>query len=181
MSTPIKFIVNFIIILSVQVFILNDIVIKSSISVMGIPAFIPIIYPLIILLLPVNTPPWLSMLLGFATGICVDMFSNTPGINAASCVLLAYIRPYILTLFFQQSIKELGGTTPTLFQMGLRSFVLYIIISLLFHHFVFYLLQIWSMNSILLIFFKTIISCLLSLILIILSQLIFATKEIKRV
>jgi rod shape-determining protein MreD len=165
----------------VQLFILNDIVIKSSITLMGIPVFIPLIYPLILLLLPVNTPHWLTMLLGFMVGITMDLFSNTPGVHASACVVLGYVRPYLLNLFFQQNIKELGDTVPTLFRMGFRSFLLYILFALVIHHCYYYIIQIWSFKNILLIVYKTILSTLLSIILIILSQLIFAKKEIRRI
>ncbi|HMT35620.1 MAG TPA: rod shape-determining protein MreD [Chitinophagaceae bacterium] len=181
MSTPVKFMVNFIVIMMVQLFILNDIVIKSSITLMGIPVFIPLIYPLILLLLPVNTPHWLTMLLGFMVGITMDLFSNTPGVHASACVVLGYVRPYLLNLFFQQNIKELGDTVPTLFRMGFRSFLLYILFALVIHHCYYYIIQIWSFKNILLIVYKTILSTLLSIILIILSQLIFAKKEIRRI
>jgi rod shape-determining protein MreD len=181
MSTPVKFIVNFVVILFVQIFILNDIVIKSSITILGIPAFIPLIYPLVLLLLPLNTPHWLTMFIGFLVGITMDLFSNTPGVHASACVLLAYIRPYLLNLFFQQNIKELGDTVPTLFRMGFRSFLLYIFFALVVHHFSYYIIQIWSFKNTLIILYKTVLSTLLSIILIILSQLIFAKKEIKRV
>ena len=70
MSTPIKFTLNFIAIMAVQIFVLNDIVIKSSISILGFPAFIPFIYPLFILLLPVSTPNWLGMIIGLLLWIC---------------------------------------------------------------------------------------------------------------
>lgn len=181
MSVPIKFIVNFLLIMSVQVFVLNDIVIKSSISLLGIPAFIPLIYPLILLLMPVNTPNWLSMLIGFVVGITMDMFSNTPGMHAAACVLLGYVRPYLLDLFFQQNIKELGDTTPTLFRMGFRSFLLYVAMAILIHHFFFYIIQIWSFKNFFYILFKTLLSSILSLLLILLTQLLFAKRDIRRI
>ncbi len=180
MSTPVKFIVNFIIIMLIQLFLLNDIVIKSSISLLGIPAFIPLVYPLVLLLLPVNTPHWLLMLLGFFTGIVMDYFCNTPGMHAAACVLLCYIRPYLLSLFFQQSVKELGGVVPSLFRMGIASFLFYISVAVLVHHLFFYSLQIWSFKNGLYILFKTLLSGILTILLILLSQLLFAQREIKR-
>jgi rod shape-determining protein MreD len=121
------------------------------------------------------------MVLGFGVGITMDLFSNTPGVHAAACVLLGYMRPYLLNLFFQQNIKELGDTVPTLFRMGFRSFLLYILFALVVHHLFFYIIQIWSFKNILLIFCKTLLSTMLSIILIVLSQLIFAKKEIRRI
>lgn len=181
MSAPIRFIVNFILIMAVQVFVLNDIVLKSSLTLVGIPAFIPLIYPLVLLLLPVNTNPWLTMFLGFVVGLTMDMFCNTPGMHAAACVLLGFIRPSLLNLFFQQSIKELGDTVPTLFRMGLRSFLLYVAMAILIHHLFFYIIQIWSFKNFFYILFKTLLSGLLSVLLILLSQLLFAKREIRRI
>lgn len=180
MSIPVKFLVNFLIIMLVQLFVLNDIVIKSSISLLGIPAFIPMLYPLILLLLPVNTPSWAAMLLGFFTGLIMDYFCNTPGMHAAACVLLCYIRPFLLNLFFQQSTKDLGGIVPSLFRMGIASFLIYVSISILIHHLFFYILQIWSFRNILFILFKTFLSGILSVLLIVLSQLLFAQRDIRR-
>lgn len=180
MSIPVKFLINFFIILLVQLFVLNDIVIKSSITLLGIPAFIPMLYPLILLLLPVNTPSWAAMLLGFFTGLVMDYFCNTPGMHAAACVLLCYIRPYLLSLFFQQSTKDLGGIVPSLFRMGIASFLVYVSVAILIHHLFFYILQIWSFRNILFILFKTFLSGILSVLLIVLSQLLFAQRDIRR-
>lgn len=181
MSPQVRFIVQFVLILSIQVFVLNDIIIKSSISILGIPAFIPMLYPLILLLLPVNTNHWVGMTLGFVVGLVMDMFCNTPGMHAAACVLLCYVRPYLLKLFFQQTVKELGDTVPSLFRMGFKSFLLYVAMAILIHHFFFYIVQIWSFKNIFYILFKTLISGLLSLLLILISQLLFAKREFKRV
>lgn len=180
MSLPIKFIVNFIVILCVQLFLLNNIAIKSSVLFLGIPVFTPLFYPLILLILPIRTPHWLLMLLGFITGITVDMFTNTPGMHAAACVLLAYLRPRLLDLFFQQSVKELGDATPSLFRMGISSFLLYISMAILVHHLFFYIIQIWSFKNTHIILFKTIVSGILSVILIVLSQLLFTQRKIYR-
>lgn len=180
MSIPIKIVLNFLVIMAIQIFLLNDIVIKSSITLMGMPAFIPMLYPLIFLVLPVNTPAWLAMLFGLFTGLVMDYFSNTPGMHAAACVLLCYLRPYFLKLFFQQSAKDLGTIVPSVFKMGLIAFLLYIAMGIIVHHLFFYIIQIWSFNQILLILAKTFLSAILSMLLILLSQLLFADKEIRR-
>lgn len=177
MSTPVKFIVNFFVVLTIQIFLLNDIMLRASTTVFGFPVFTPIIYPIILLILPVNTPNWLLMFLGFITGLTMDMFSNTPGMHAAAMVLICYIRPFVLRLFFQQTEKELKNAVPTLYKLGFTSFVIYVGFMILIHHFAFYLLQIWSFKSTLLILGKTFVSAILSVMLIILGQLLFAKKE----
>lgn len=181
MSQPIKFILNFIVIMLIQLLMLDDMTIKSSITLFGIPAFIPMVYPLILLVLPVNTPHWLTMLLGFIMGIIIDMFNNTPGMHAAAGVLLGFVRPTILNLFFQQNIKELGTTTPGLYRMGFTSFMLYAAMCIGIHHLSYYLIQDWSIKNILWISFKTLLSSVISILLILISQLFFAKRETKRI
>lgn len=180
MSTPIRLLVQFIVIMLIQVFFLNGIMIKSAVTVLHVPVFIPILYPLFILLLPVNIPHPLLMLLGFITGLTMDMFSNTPDMHASACLLIAFIRPFVLNLFLQQQMKELGSTIPSLYKLGFNSFLMYCIIMIVTHHFYFYILQFWSFKSILIILYKTLLSGILSIILIILAQLLFAKQEIKR-
>lgn len=180
MSGPIRFILQFLAVMFIQVYFLNDIMIKSSIEILHVPVFIPIIYPLIILLLPVNIPHTLLMGIGFFTGLIMDMFNNTPGMNASACLLIAYIRPYVLRLFLQQQMKELGATIPSLYKLGFTSFVMYAGILFLTHHLYFYLLQFWSFSKILIVLYKTILSGVLSILMVILSQLLFAKRDLKR-
>ncbi len=53
------------------------------------------------------------MLWSFAIGLCIDIFSNTPGMNAAAAVLLAFCRPLLLRS------QLLRGSTD-LFEPGIR-------------------------------------------------------------
>ncbi len=45
-----------------------------------------------LLLLPVTLSKSYLMIVGFFTGLIVDVFSNTPGIHAGACVLVMFIR-----------------------------------------------------------------------------------------
>lgn len=173
----VRFIVGFVIAILVQVLILNQIHIRSSIAIFGIPIFTPIIYPIILLVLPLSIPHWLLMILGFLTGLMVDMFSNTPGMHAAACVLLTFVRPSLLNLFFQQNSKDIYKAIPNLYRMGFQSFIIYSSVCIALHHFVYYLLQIWSLSNIHIILFKTIVSGILSMLLILIAQLLFAKRE----
>jgi rod shape-determining protein MreD len=62
------------------------------------PYICPFVYPLFILLLPFSTPQWLLMLLGFSTGLVLDFFLGPLGFHAASCLLIAYLRPYLISI-----------------------------------------------------------------------------------
>lgn len=54
------------------------------------------------------------MLWAFALGLCVDVFSNTPGMNAAASVLLAFCRPLLLR-------SQILRGSPDVFEPGIRA------------------------------------------------------------
>lgn len=180
MSKPLSFLFNFVLILAVQVLLLNDVVIRTSLTFHGMPLFIPLVYPLIILLLPVRTAPWLALLLGFAVGLMVDLFCNTPGMHAAATVLLAYVRIGLLNLFFQQNAKDINEAVPSLFRMGFQSFVIYLLMACTIHHLFLYTLQIWSWKQGLYILLKTLVSVPMSVLIMIIVQLLFARSTNRR-
>ncbi|MDQ3072438.1 MAG: hypothetical protein M3Q97_04125, partial [Bacteroidota bacterium] len=72
-----KFTFIFLIIATVQVFILDNIQIPGLSH--------PDIYFYFIAFLPIMPGRWL-MMIAFGVGLCIDLFEQTPGINAAACV-----------------------------------------------------------------------------------------------
>lgn len=77
----------------------------------------PLLYVYIMLLFRRNFPKWAILVCDFLAGLCVDIFSNTPGLSAASMTLIALLQPYVLMLFLpresaddlQPSIRSLGA------------------------------------------------------------------------
>lgn len=59
----------------------------------------PMVYVLMLIMLPSDTPHWLYVLYGFIMGFLIDLFTNTPGIGAASATLTGFCTPWILRLF----------------------------------------------------------------------------------
>jgi hypothetical protein len=173
------YIIQFIAVMSFQILVLNDIVIKGKLVVWGIPVFIPMIYPMLILLLPINQN-YLSMIFyALSIGFILDYFSNTPGLHAATMVLMTYLRPQIVSLFYHHDTKKSVDVRPTIYRFGFTPFLMYVSVSLIIHHFFFYTLQIWSFKNIPLIFFKTILSVLLSVTMILIGQLLFYSSGSK--
>lgn len=64
------------------------------------------IYLLFIMKMPRFATRNEQMVWAFALGLVVDMFSNTPGINAAAATLLAFMRDYVLAMFIPNGITE---------------------------------------------------------------------------
>jgi hypothetical protein len=56
------------------------------------------IYPLIILLLPVNLSSAVVVLFGFICGLLIDLFYSSPGLHTSALVFTAYFRKLVLNL-----------------------------------------------------------------------------------
>ena len=66
----------------------------------------PLLYVYFVIMLPRNYPKWASLLWSFALGLSIDMFSNTPGLAAASLTLVGALQPYLLELFLPRDAEE---------------------------------------------------------------------------
>ena len=84
----------FISLVLVQVLVLNYIQFSGYIN--------PYIYVLFVLLLPVSTPRYAVVMLGFFIGLVIDIFSNTAGMHASATTFMAFVRPYVINLIIIQ-------------------------------------------------------------------------------
>lgn len=71
------------------------------------------------------------MLWAFSIGLCVDIFSNTPGINAAASVLLAFCRPLLLRNQLLRGMSDIFE--PGISAMGVHSFLRYTFTGVFIH------------------------------------------------
>ena len=85
---------------------------------------------------------------GFGMGMLYDIFSNTMGMAAASCTLLAMMKPYILKFFMPSDIVE--SFKPTIQNMGLSHYIWYSLSCMGLLHFSFYFLEAFSLEDLLL-------------------------------
>ncbi|RLD81701.1 MAG: rod shape-determining protein MreD [Bacteroidetes bacterium] len=161
-------ITRFIALVLIQVFIFNNIYLTGF-------GVIPVIYILYIILLPFETPKWLVMILAFLIGFSIDIFSDTLGLNAAASVLIAFIRPLILNKLSPRDGYEIGSF-PRVYYQGVNWFVKYASSLVLIHQLTYYMLESFSFESVLIIFFKIVIASIVSIILIIISQYIIFRK-----
>lgn len=117
-----------------QVLILNNVHIGGYAT--------PFLYIYLILKFSSNTPRNELMIWAFVAGLSVDMFSDTPGMNAAASVLLAFVRPAILPLFSSRDMVE--GIEPGFRSMGTGGFLKYAALCVLVHHVVLLSLEYFS-------------------------------------
>lgn len=113
----------FILLLLTQVLVLNRIHLFDCAT--------PMLYVYIMLLFRRNYPRWGILVWGFTIGLCIDIFSNTPGVAAASLTLLGLLQPYILMLFVQRDSPD--DLQPSMNTLGVGNFIYYTIIVVLLY------------------------------------------------
>lgn len=166
MSEPLKQIIRFILFILVQALVLSH--------MPPVHRFItPYLYYLFILWLPFFSSRVWVLLIGFITGFTLDLFTKTPGLHASACVLVAYIRPFLITLLVPKETKELTLGSPNVRSMGGASYSVYVIILTLVHHGWLVLLEWMSFGSFFYFIGKVFFSGLVSLLLILITEMLF--------
>ncbi|MBO7286820.1 MAG: rod shape-determining protein MreD [Bacteroidales bacterium] len=138
----------------------------------------PHIYVLFIFLLPFNIPNWQLLFAGFFMGLAVDLFNGTPGLNAAACVFMAFIRPLVINgMMRRNDINE--NDEPSLNTMGTSRFIVYSLLLLLAHNLILFMLEAFSFKLIGVVFLQTLLSVFSSLLLIFIILLLFKKTKKK--
>lgn len=180
MSDYVKNLLRFCLIILIQELILNKINLRWWSNPAGFPVFVPYVYPLFILLLPIETPVWLMLILGMVTGLTVDTFNSTAGMHAMATVLIAYLRTNVLAALMPKHLSEYPGQAPNVKNMGWVPFLVYCGFLILIHHTVFFLVELWSVNNIAYLLLKIVASAITSLLFIIVYLLLFTKQSVQR-
>lgn len=158
MNIVIKNLLRLTVFLFIQVFILNRIPPLHQFVV-------PYVYFLFLLWLPFRTAPMSLLYIGFGVGLISDMFFKTPGLHLAACVLVAYLRPYVVTLLLPKEATEWGNQEPAAKTMGSAPYWTYMVIMTMVHHFYLILLEWMQFGSFFYFIGKLIATSVLSLVL----------------
>lgn len=155
---------RFFILVIIQIFLLNQIRLGGYIN--------PYLYVLFILLLPFETPRWLLLILAFALGLTIDIFSGTMGMHTAASVLMAFARPCVLKMIATKAQYE-SGVKPGIQDMGFPWFFSYAGLLIFIHHFLLFYIEVFRFSEFFTTFFRVILSSIVTLALVILSQYLF--------
>jgi hypothetical protein len=136
----------------------------------------PYLYILFILLLPFEIPNILLFALSFLLGLTIDAFYDTPGLHAASCVLLAFVRILFIGITVQKDGFD-NEPEPTLSVMGLRWFFTYALILTLAHHFFLFNLEVFRLSEIPYTLSRFVLSSIFTVFLMLLSGFLFYRRK----
>jgi len=134
-----------------QLFIFNNLQISGFIN--------PYVYILVILTLPFGMSTTSMMLISLASGMIVDVFCNTIGMHAFACVLIGYLRQYVLKFIaFRDEYKI--GMFPSVASYGIVWYSKYLLIMVSIHHFALFFIEQFDT----LFFWPTLLRVLLSIV-----------------
>lgn len=138
-----------ILLILLQVLVLNNIQFSGYVN--------PYVYIIIILILPSLTPSWLVLLIGFVTGLIIDLSAGSPGMHASATLLAGFARPFVLRLIAPRDGYD-PGSSLSMTSYGFRWFVMYATAIVLIHHSALFFIEVFRFTD----FFRTILRILLS-------------------
>ncbi|HCQ14276.1 rod shape-determining protein MreD [Flavobacterium sp.] len=146
-------IARFILLLAAQVTIFNNINFLGYIN--------PFPYILFIILYPVNGNKSGLLVASFLLGLTMDLFMNSGGVHAASCLTLAFFRPSIFKFSFglsyeYQTVRLNDVLTPERFS--------FIFLSVVLHHIILFILEIFTFEYFWSIILRTLVSTVFTII-----------------
>ena len=163
-------ILRFIALLAVQVLIFSNITFS--------PYICPFVYPLFILLLPFGTPLWLLMILGFVTGLVLDLFLGSLGMHAAACLLIAYLRPFLISIITPKGAEF--EVEPNIYLQGFTWFLIYCGLATVIHHTFYFLIESWTFYNLFISIIRILVSSVFSVLFMIMFLFLFASAKKRR-
>lgn len=169
MSDLLKNIFRFALFILTQVYLLNKIPHLHQF-------IIPYLYFLFILWLPFTLSRIGLLFIAFLTGLTLDWFTNTPGLHAAPCVLIAYLRPFVIGVLTPKDTSEFNYREPSPRSMGWTPYLVYVFILTLVHHIYLTVLEWISFGTLLRFLIKVSAATAISMLLIIIVELLIPRK-----
>lgn len=165
-KSPLWYIALFTVTVIVQILFMNNIQFSGYVN--------PYFYILFILLLPINTPGYLLLLLGFLQGLTIDIFGNTPGIHASATVFAAFMRPFIINVSNVDETDKM--IIPSIMNLGFAWFFKYAGVLIVLHHVFLFFVEMFSFTNFFDTLLRSVLSALFTFIFVVISQFIIFRK-----
>jgi len=170
-SVIVKQIIRFVMLILLQVLVLDTVQFGGYI--------IPYVFLLFILLLPMDINKTGLLLLAFFTGLTVDFFENTLGLQAAAVVFMAFARPGVIRFYFS-GVEFVKGEEPGISSFGVWGFLKYVFVLALLHQFALTLLEVFSFHNFLQTITEIFLNTLVTTMAIFVTVLLFTRQKKRR-
>lgn len=161
-------------VLSFFIYLFFQVVVMKNIVLFNV-AFC-FLYVAYLLLLPVESNPLFLMAVGFVMGFILDMFYDSLGLHALSCVLIMYLRNYWLNLLTPQGGYD-SNSTPALAANGVQWFLVYSMPLVFLHHVTLFFVEAGGFGLFWFTLLKAFASTMFTSLLIVLVQFLFPQKR----
>jgi len=169
-KTVIQFILLFLALLVLQL-VCNKIVLFNI--------AMPIVFIYLILRLPVNLHGGWVLTVAFFSGLIIDIFNNTPGMNALSCTIMAAMRRPVFNLFVSRE-NDMNIPIPSVDSMGVGDYFKYMATLVTVYCALIFLIQAFSLHNIALTLARIAASSVLSIVIIFGLDSLVSTRREKR-
>ncbi len=169
-KTVIQFIVLFVAIILLQL-------VCNKIVLWGIA--MPVVFIYLILRLPVNLHDGWVLTIAFFTGLLLDIFNNTPGMNALASTIMAATRRPVFNLFVSRE-NDMNIPIPSVDSMGVGDYFKYMATLVTLYCALIFMIQAFSLHNIGLTLARIAGSSVLSIIIIFGLDSFVSTRREKR-
>lgn len=139
----------------------------------------PVVFIYLILRLPVNLHTGWVLTIAFVTGLVIDIFNNTPGMNALACTIVAAIRRPVFNTFVSRE-NDMNIPIPSVDSMGVGDYFKYMATTVTIYCALVFLIQAFTLHNILLTLARIAASSVLSIIIIFGLDTLVSTRREKR-
>lgn len=163
-----KFSLLFLLMLMVQVLICNHIAIFN--------VAVPIVFIYFIIRLPISIGNGWLFTLSFLLGLCIDIFSDTPGVNSLSCTLLAALKHPIYYAYVPRDDKT-QDLIPSLSSLGVGTYCKFLVSMIGVYCLLVFTIEYFNLADVKEIVILSASSCLLTFIILLAIDCLIITKS----
>ena len=102
----------------------------------------PLLGVMVVVYSPLSDNRVTNLVMSFMAGIVMDMFTNSPGVAAASMTLASFVQHPLLEMMVPKDSDE--NMLPSWHTMGMSSYSAYLAIMLAVYHVAYYVLEVFS-------------------------------------
>ena len=169
-KTVIQFIVLFLVLVVVQL-VCNKIVLFN--------VAMPVVFIYLILRLPVNLHGGWVLTVAFFSGLIIDIFNNTPGMNALACTIMAAVRRPVFNIFVSRE-NDMNIPIPSVDSMGVSDYFRYMATLVTIYCALIFSIQAFTLHNALLTLARIVASSVLSVVIIFGLDTLVSTRREKR-
>lgn len=159
------------------ILVLAQVIVFNHICIFNVA--VPMVFIYLIVRLPITLSPNWVLTIAFFLGLIVDIFSDTYGMNALACTVLAMVRRPVLRLYVPRE-EDLTRPEPSVQSLGTAVYMKYLLTMTLIYCTLIFLIEAFALFNPLQLVLRIVFSTLLSFVLMLGIEAIMTSRSEKR-